>query len=139
MKKPWAAYTGLTRAERNGIAILIIILLVLVAVRIWISFFAASSAPDPMQAQISSAWEHRQQPEAAATAVADTAIDINTADSMALVALDGIGARLAHRILERRQQLGSFKSYDDVWQVYHFSSAVREEILKKTKLITNSH
>lgn len=140
MKKLGTAFTGFTRAERSGIFVLICLLLVLIAVRISIQFLAVSKPADPLQAGITSAWEQRQLPKTAAVTVVntDTLIDINTADSAALVALNGIGAKLAHRILERRQQLGHFKNYDELWHVYHFAEATRKEILQKTRLITNS-
>lgn len=102
-------------------------------------FFIPSKPVDATRAQIALTWEHRQQPEDPAPVKTDTIIDINSADSMALVALDGIGAKLAHRILERRQQLGRFRNYGELWQVYHFNSATKEEILKRTRIVTDSY
>ncbi|MBS1587459.1 MAG: helix-hairpin-helix domain-containing protein [Bacteroidetes bacterium] len=139
MKKLWTAYTGFTRYERSGIAVLLSLLLLLLGVRILIQFFASTKPGEVTMGQIGSTWERRQQLHYAPPMPADTIIDINTADSAALVALDGIGAKLAHRILDRRRQLGHFKSYDELWQVYHFNGATKAEIRNKTKLVKASH
>lgn len=47
-------------------------------------------------------------------------INLNTADSFDLVQLPGIGARLAHRILIKRRELGKFTTMEEVLNVYHF-------------------
>ena len=43
--------------------------------------------------------------------------NINTADFKALTSLPGIGATLAGRIINYRQQHGSFKTFDDLLKV----------------------
>jgi len=48
----------------------------------------------------------------------DAPVDINTADTTELVALPGIGERLAGRIVAFRQKLGGFYRVDQVAEVY---------------------
>lgn len=46
------------------------------------------------------------------------AIDINTADTSAFIALRGIGSRLAGRIVHFREKLGGFHSVDQIGETY---------------------
>lgn len=52
--------------------------------------------------------------------------NINTADSLDLIALKGIGKGLSHRILERRRQVGRFDNWEQVFEVYHFKQETKE-------------
>lgn len=45
-------------------------------------------------------------------------VDVNTADTSAFIALPGIGARLAARIINFRERLGGFHSIDQLSEVY---------------------
>lgn len=47
-------------------------------------------------------------------------LNLNTADSASLVALPGIGAKLAHKILEYKKEIGSYTTIDQLKDVYHF-------------------
>lgn len=47
-------------------------------------------------------------------------LNLNTADSASLVALPGIGAKLAHKILAYRKEIGSYTSVEQLKDVYHF-------------------
>jgi DNA uptake protein ComE-like DNA-binding protein len=46
------------------------------------------------------------------------AVDVNTADTSALIALPGIGSKLAQRILNFRDKLGGFYSADQIGETY---------------------
>ncbi len=58
-------------------------------------------------------------------------IDLNTADSAELVALNGIGAKLAHRILEYRNIIGRFNSVEQLRDVYRFPDSTIEKLKKQ--------
>jgi DNA uptake protein ComE-like DNA-binding protein len=47
-------------------------------------------------------------------------INLNRADSATLVRLNGIGAILAHKILERRRNLGGFLMHEQLLEIYKF-------------------
>jgi competence protein ComEA len=47
-----------------------------------------------------------------------TAVDVNTTDTSALIALPGIGSTLARRILNFRDRLGGFYSVDQIGETY---------------------
>lgn len=58
-------------------------------------------------------------------------IHINKADSAALVAINGIGPRLAHRILEYRKKYGAFTSQEQILEVYRFPDSVFARLRKE--------
>jgi DNA uptake protein ComE-like DNA-binding protein len=58
-------------------------------------------------------------------------INLNTADSITLVRLPGIGPKLAHRILERRREIGPFKDVTQLREVYRFSDTVFNTLKQK--------
>lgn len=62
-------------------------------------------------------------------------LNLNTADSASLVALPGIGAKLAHKILEYRKEIGSYTSVEQLKDVYHFPDSTIK--LLKEQLTVN--
>jgi competence protein ComEA len=60
-------------------------------------------------------------------------IDINTADTTALIALPGIGSKLATRIILFREKLGGFHSIGQVQEVYGLKDSVFQRILPLLK------
>ncbi|MBD2754262.1 ComEA family DNA-binding protein [Spirosoma validum] len=60
--------------------------------------------------------------------------DINTADTSQLIALRGIGATLAGRIVKFRDALGGFVSTDQFRDIYGLDSTAREELEKFGKI-----
>ena len=61
-------------------------------------------------------------------------ININTADSITLLRLRGIGPALAHRILQKRREKGKFSNINEVLSVYHFNSEVQAYLQQKLVL-----
>ena len=139
MKENVKTYFTFTRSESIGLALLLCVLLLLIATRFAMRYIAVTPLAEAQQNKLTTAWESRKHIEAVQTInadslIADTLININTADSMTLLTLKGIGPKLTKRILEKRRELSSFKNYEQVWEAYHFSDETRNEILKKTKL-----
>ncbi|GAB3497127.1 helix-hairpin-helix domain-containing protein [Spirosoma knui] len=64
--------------------------------------------------------------------------DINTADTSQLIALKGIGATLAGRIVKYRDALGGFISTDQFRDVYGLDSSAVDELLKFGKIRTSA-
>jgi competence protein ComEA len=58
-------------------------------------------------------------------------INLNTADSITLVRLPGIGPKLAHRILERRRENGAFTDVNQLREIYHFSDSTLHTLKRK--------
>jgi competence protein ComEA len=56
-------------------------------------------------------------------------IDINTADTTALIALPGIGSKLAGRIINFREKLGGFYSVAQLAEIYGLPDSVFQKIL----------
>lgn len=63
-------------------------------------------------------------------------ININTADTTALIALPGIGSKLANRIINFREKLGGFYKVDQVAEVYGLPDSTFQRI--KPRLFCNS-
>lgn len=57
-----------------------------------------------------------------------TLVDINTADTILLIALPGIGSKLANRIIHFRNRLGGFHSLDQLREVYGLPDSTFEQI-----------
>jgi competence protein ComEA len=55
-------------------------------------------------------------------------VDINTADSAALIALPGIGSKLARRIIAFRDKLGGFHSVEQVKETYGLPDSTFQQI-----------
>jgi competence protein ComEA len=67
-----------------------------------------------------------------------TVIDINTADTSALIALPGIGNKLAARIINFRDRLGGFISINQVGETFGLPDSTFQKIKQWLKL-ENSH
>ncbi|HNU87153.1 MAG TPA: helix-hairpin-helix domain-containing protein [Ferruginibacter sp.] len=66
-----------------------------------------------------------------------TLVDINTADTSALIALPGIGSKLANRIIAFRDKLGGFYSIDQVAETYALPDSTFQKI-KDRLVISNT-
>jgi competence ComEA-like helix-hairpin-helix protein len=124
MKQFFKSYTSFTRAERMGLILLSIILIVLIVIKATMHIWLRSRHDDLKDQQMMAAWEYVQKRNEQKTylkVIDDAAIDnpvssetinINTADSAALVELKGIGPATAHRIMEYRRQGGRFSDLE---------------------------
>ena len=65
-------------------------------------------------------------------------IDINTADTSALISLPGIGSKLALRIVTFREKLGGFYSIDQVGETYGLQDSIFQKIKQYLKLENTS-
>ncbi len=61
-------------------------------------------------------------------------VDINTADTTALIALPGIGSKLASRIINFRDKLGGFLSIDQVGETFGLPDSTFQKIKQWLKL-----
>ncbi|OJW84901.1 MAG: hypothetical protein BGO69_10165 [Bacteroidetes bacterium 46-16] len=133
MDKRLNTYSIFTRTERIGIALLLIILAIIISFRFAMQTIIPHTETQLQQAKLQQMWEVKKSSKAPA-AMTDIVIDLNTADSVTLLSINGIGPKLAHRVLQRRSELGSFRSYKQIWALYHFSTDTKNEILKRTVL-----
>jgi len=58
-------------------------------------------------------------------------VNINTADSLRLVTLKGIGPKLAQKIIKRRQEKGPFTSYEQLLEIRKFPDEIFETLKKQ--------
>ena len=137
MKRLLKAYMSFTRTERMGLAGLSVLLLILLAVRISLHWFVQPDIDAAQQHRLNIAWKQFKQAHADDSLSAEEdfmtdnkerinkisssdILNINTADSEALVSLKGIGPVLAHRIIEKRKQLGHFTNFGQLLQIPRF-------------------
>lgn len=66
-------------------------------------------------------------------------LDINAADTTALIALPGIGSKLAQRIVSFRDKLGGFHSVDQMAEVYGLQDSVFQKIKSRMIITTGSY
>jgi competence ComEA-like helix-hairpin-helix protein len=64
-------------------------------------------------------------------------VDINSADSLALLELTGIGPSFARRILKYRSMLGGFVTVDQLKEVYGMDSARLQGFIHEIKIDTS--
>jgi len=69
-----------------------------------------------------------------ARVTASLMLDINTADTSALIALPGIGSKLASRIIHFREKLGGFYSLDQLSEVYGLADSILQRIRPGLKI-----
>lgn len=65
-------------------------------------------------------------------------IDINTADTTALIALPGIGSKLSQRIINFRDRLGGFHSVEQVGETFGLPDSTFQKIKKRLVVKTTS-
>lgn len=63
-------------------------------------------------------------------------VELNTADSQALVQIPGVGGYTAREIIKMRQGLGGFLSYEQLLDIYAMHDQTFESLLKYTTLDT---
>lgn len=130
MKKIITAYTSFSRTERMGIIALLCIMFVLVAVRFTMRHWVAPPQPDVQYIALTNPKKEVSSPSINNTI--NNKINLNTADSLTLISLKGIGKGLSHRILARRRALGKFDNMKQVLEVYKFNQATKEMLMQHT-------
>lgn len=126
MRKLFNSYTSFSRLEKKGLFILILILLVLLIVRIYMSFISRPTHLNEVEVIKVINDNKPTQPKAGEK------INLNVADSLTLISINGIGKGLSHRILERRRTLGKFQNMQQVFDVYKFSEKTKKTLLEQT-------
>lgn len=126
MRKLFNSYTSFSRLESKGLLVLVLILVSLVAVRIYMNMMSPSSHLNEVELI---KVVNDNKPAQSKTA---ERINLNIADSLTLISINGIGKGLSHRILERRRVLGKFDNMQQVFEVYNFSKKTKEVLLEQT-------
>jgi len=119
------SYITFTRKERNGIIALVVIITVLLAIYTALPYVVQpykASVDDIKLQQAYNIWVTAQCNGAATDTLGHSLvgnkqterININTADSLVLVGINGIGAKTAHKILEYRRLHGDFKNSNEI-------------------------
>ncbi len=114
-----------------GIIALLLLILVLIAVRFTLQLWVKPEEVElthvelPVKHKVQDLNKQYYQPSG-------EKINLNTADSLTLITLPGIGKGLSHRILERRRQLGRFSNMQQVFEAYKFKQQTKDMLLQRT-------
>lgn len=132
MSNLFRSYISFTRTERMGIVALLAVILLLITVRAMMPL--RIKQPELKAEEVVQITRHKILQPQAAPLPPGTKINLNTADSLTIVSLPGIGKGLSHRILERRRQLGKFTHMQQVYDVYHFNEKTRKILAEMTTI-----
>lgn len=136
MKSLLKSYMTFSRTERYGIVALLLLMAALLVVRLTMHLWVTSPVVDAQQVALAGKKLQEGNPKfqntGKLTLPPGTKINLNTADSLTLISLPGIGKGLSHRILERRRQLGKFANMEEVLEVYKFRQDTKEMLLEMT-------
>lgn len=118
-------YFFFTREERRGVAVLLVIICVLIGVRVVIAASSSSNqVSDPSYRASASVSDNvsSQTPGYKRYIKRDIGeIELNTADSIQLQELQGIGPGFARRIIIYREKLGGYYAKEQLMEVYGFT------------------
>lgn len=137
MNNLFKSYTSFSRTERVGILALLLLIGVLILARATMHLWVQPEEVELSQVTIP-ANKGKKKVQNLNTQYYQQAIgekiNLNTADSLMLVSLPGIGKGLSHRILERRCKLGKFTNMEQVFEVYMFKEETKQMLLNRTKI-----
>jgi competence ComEA-like helix-hairpin-helix protein len=117
--KPWLQNLQLSRAERNGVLVLVGGILLVLGVRLWLVFW------QPVL-PIADVGSFKEQ---IAAFEADTLLELNTATSEALQQLPGIGPSMAEKILAYREELGGYSYAEQLLDIPGIGDAKLNNLL----------
>ncbi|MEZ4841593.1 MAG: helix-hairpin-helix domain-containing protein [Flavobacteriaceae bacterium] len=62
--------------------------------------------------------------------------DLNTASAKDLTVINGIGEKLANRIVSYRNRLGGYSLNDQLYEVYYLDKEVADKVLKQFQVLS---
>lgn len=124
MKKLLNSFTSFTRTERVGLLVLSTLLVILLVVRTTMSLWVHPITDRVKEERLVKAWEQYKSAhfvkEGEPVPAYPDSMNLNTADSEALVSLKGIGPVTAHNILARRREKGPFTDFEQLRETGSF-------------------
>ena len=114
-----------------GLIGLLFLMTILILIRATLHLWVHPKTDPAAQIRIEKAWQDFKKEQAQKEAATDTLVNLNTADSIALISIDHIGPVLAHHILEKRKALGSYKNYTQLLDIPRFPAKHLDEIKKQ--------
>ncbi len=130
MNNLFRSYFSFTRTERMGIIALLSVIIILISIQATMPLWVTS--PEVNAEKIVQYVQNQTKEQQQLQLPPGVKINLNTADSITLISLPGIGKGLSHRILERRRQLGRFTHMQQVYDIYHFNEKTRKMLEERT-------
>ena len=128
-------YFTFNRRERNGIIVLISLIAFISILTFSLRFFISPPERDTaafqkeLDAFLASAAPAEEDAPAKPETNEKILTEINTADSVALLKIKGIGPYIAMKIIEKREKLGGFFSKEQLREVHRIDSSRYEAII----------
>jgi DNA uptake protein ComE-like DNA-binding protein len=121
MKKAARSVVSFTRTERTGILVLSVLLIVLIGVRLTMHYCLQPPAENALEQKLRNEWAAIDKHPAPAktkgnkneTSLPDS-ININAVDIETLKKFPGIADKTAQKIIDRRNQNGPFKTFEEL-------------------------
>ena len=141
MKQAFKSFTSFSRTERLGLVALLSLLIILIAIRATMHFWVKPDVDPAQQQRLTIAWQQFKQQQTQLAAADSTTtqpslrggttgvppkqplttpVNLNTADSLTLCSLPGIGPAISHHIIQHRRQ-HPFKSIEELLTLPRFS------------------
>lgn len=124
MNKLLNSFTSFTRIERVGLLVLSSLLIILLIVRTTMSLWVRPVTDRAKEERLAKAWKQYKSDhflkQGESVPTYPDSMDLNTADSEALVLLKGIGPVTAHNILARRKSKGPFTDLEQLKEMGSF-------------------
>ena len=134
MKKIARSFITFTRPERNGLIVVLTIIVLLLIIRFSMHLWFHPNLNRGQEEKLLNRWKNFRQHQAAfrdsVYKRSQLPLNINTADSVSLVHLKGIGPVTAARIIQYRTANGPFKDIDQIRPLGHFTNAAFDTLKK---------
>jgi DNA uptake protein ComE-like DNA-binding protein len=118
--------------EKMGLIGLTGFMIILILIRATLHLWVHPKTDPVAEQKIEKAWQdfraHQEEKDSLEEVNANKPIDLNTADSIALINIDHIGPVLARRIIEKRKAIGHYSSFDQLLDIPRFPSNYFDEI-----------
>jgi len=132
VKDTLRSYLTFSRSQRMGIAVLGGLLVVLMVVRVTMHYWVKPPVITDDK-ELRAKWEHFKTQQNKEAEQSKLPVNINTADSAALVSLSGIGPKTAQKILEYRRSRGNIRNYQQLEAIQHIPGNAAERLKQEIR------
>ncbi len=130
-------YFFFTKEERQGVITLLVLVTVVIGVKIFVAAISGPSKNAELKIECSSTANAQTTNASSYRKYVKKEIDVlelNSADTLQLQELRGIGPAFARRIVAYREKLGGYYAKEQLMEVYGFSAELYEKVKNQVKV-----